>query len=109
MKGFSPPIEVLLEFCRQAPGLHVRENAIVAKFRVNPDEVLSQIEKQIVHTLSQNGGTVTVSEPRSVCLRVGLNQTTCYLYLVNSPFILKYGHNRYGLIGPGEEILSGVA
>ena len=53
MKGFSPPIEVLLEFCRQAPGLHVRDNAIVAKFRVNPDEVLSQIEKQIVHTLSQ--------------------------------------------------------
>jgi hypothetical protein len=109
MKGFSPPIEVLLEFCRQAPGLHVRDNAIVAKFRVNPDEVLSQIEKQIVHTLSQTGGTVTVSENRSVCLRMGLNFTTCYLYLVNSPFILKYGHNRYGLIGPGEEILSGVA
>jgi hypothetical protein len=50
MKGFSPPIEVLLEFCRQAPGLHVRGNAIVEKSRVNRDEVLSQIEKQIVHT-----------------------------------------------------------
>ena len=109
MKGFSPPIEVLLEFCRQAPGLHVGDNAIEAKSRVNPDEVLSQIERQIVHTLSQNGGTVTVSEIRSVCLRMGLNFTTCRLYLVNSPFILKYGHNRYGLIGYGEEILSGVA
>jgi hypothetical protein len=109
MTGFSPPIEVLLEFCRQAPGLHVRDNAIVAKSRVNPDEVLSQIEKQIVRTLSQNGGTVSVSEFKSVCLRMGLNQTTCYLYLVHSPFILKYGHNEYGLIRSGEEILSGVA
>ena len=79
------------------------------KSRVNPDEALSQIEKQIVHTLSQNGRTMTVSEFRSVCLRMGLNQTTCYLYLVHSPFIAKYGHNRYGLIGSGEEILSGVA
>lgn len=109
MTGFLPPIEVLLEFCRQAPGLHVRHNAIVAKAKVNPDEVLSQIERQIVHTLSQNGGTVTVSEFKSVCHRMGLNQTTCYLYLVRSPFLLKYGHNRYGLIGSGEEILSGVA
>jgi hypothetical protein len=109
MKGFSPPIEVLLEFCRQTPGLHVRDEVVVAKSRINPDEVLSQIEKQIVHTLAKNGRTVTVSEFRSLCLRMGLNQTTCYLYLVHSPFISKYGHNRYGLIRSGEEILGGVA
>ena len=29
MKGFSPPIEVLLAFCRQAPRLHVRGDVIV--------------------------------------------------------------------------------
>jgi hypothetical protein len=45
---------------------------------------------------------MTVSDFRSACLRVGLNQTTSYLYLVHSPFIAKYGHNRYGLIGAGD-------
>jgi hypothetical protein len=73
MKGFSP-IEVLLEFCRQAPGLHVCGETIMAKAKVNPDEVLSHIERQIVHTLSQNCGSLTVSEFNSVCLRMGLNQ-----------------------------------
>jgi Sigma-70, region 4 len=102
MKGFSPPIEVLLEFCRQAPGLHVRGDAIEANPMVSPNEVLSQIERQIVHTLSQNGGTLTVLELKSACLSMGLNQTTCYLYLGHSPFIGKCGHNRYGLIGSGK-------
>jgi hypothetical protein len=59
MKGFSPPMGVLLEFCRQAPGLHVCGDTIVATERVNPDEVLSQIERQIVHTLCQNGGSLS--------------------------------------------------
>jgi hypothetical protein len=108
MTGFSPPIEVLLEFCRQAPGLHVRDNIIEADPRVNPNEVLSQIERQIVRTLSRNGGTLTMSELNSVCLRMGLNQTTGYLYLVRSPFISKYGHNRYGLIGSGENPVNGA-
>lgn len=62
MKGFSPPIEVLLEFCRQAPGLHVRDETIEANPRVNTNEVLSHIERQIVHTLSQNGATFRHSD-----------------------------------------------
>jgi hypothetical protein len=107
MKGFSPPFEVLLEFCRQAPGLHVRDNAIEANPIVNPNEVLSHIERQIVHTLSQNGGTLIPPELKSACLSMGLNQTTCYLYLVHSPFILKYRHNRYGLIGSDENPVNG--
>ena len=107
MKGFSLPFEVLLEFCRQAPGLHVRDNAIEANPIVNPNEVLSHIERQIVHTLSQNGGTLIPPELKSACLSMGLNQTTCYLYLVHSPFILKYRHNRYGLIGSDENLVNG--
>ena len=107
MKGFSPPIGVLLEFCRQAPGLHVCDDKIVAEPRVNPDDVLSLIERQIVHTLSQNGGTMTVSELKSFCLRMGLNQATGHFYLVRSPYISKYGHNRYGLIASGENPVNG--
>jgi hypothetical protein len=108
MKDFSLPIAVLLEFCRQAPGLNICGDTIVAKESINPNEVLSHTERQIVHTLSQNGGTLTVSELNSVCLRMGLNQTTCYLYLVHSPFISKYQHNRYGLIGSGKHLVNGA-
>lgn len=106
MKGFSLPIGILLEFCRQAPGLHARNETIVAKPAVNPNDFLSPIEQQIIDTMSQNGGTLTVSELKSMCSRLRLNQTTCYLYLVHSPFILKYGHRLYGLIGCGENFVN---
>jgi hypothetical protein len=108
MKGFSPPIEVFLEFCRQAPGLRVDNDTIVAEPSINPDEVLSQIEKEIVDTLYRNGGLLTASELKSACLHMGLNQTTCYLYLVHSPFISKFAHNRYGLIRSDENLLNGL-
>src|SRR5713101_7658837 len=48
MKGFSPPKRVLLEFCRQAPGLRVNDETVKAEPAVNPDDVLSQIERDIV-------------------------------------------------------------
>jgi hypothetical protein len=106
MKGFSPPQRVLLEFCRQAPGLHVRDDKIGARPRVNPDEVLSQIEKQMVHILSVHGGAMPVSKFMSICRRMGLNRRTPYLYLVHSPIFSKYGHGLYGVIGSGESLVN---
>ena len=81
MKGFSPPKSVILEFCRQAPGLRVDD---------------------IVHRLSEQGGSLTRSELKSVCLEMGVNRRTFYLNLVRSPIISRYGERLYGLIGSGE-------
>ena len=106
MKGFSPPRRVLLEFCRQAPGLNVRNNRIGAKPKVNPDEVLSQIEKQMVRIFSGHGGAMPVSKLISICRRMGVNRRTRYLYLVHSPIFSKYGHGLYGLIGSGESLVN---
>jgi len=106
MKGFSPPRRVLLEFCRQAPGLHARDDKIIAKPRVKPDEVLSQIEKQMVSILSEHGGAITVSKLMSICRRKGVNRRTRYLYLVHSPIFSKYGHGFYGLTGSGENLVN---
>jgi hypothetical protein len=106
MKGFSPPQQVLLEFCHQAPGLHVRDDKIGARPRVNPDEVLSRIEKQMVSILSEHGGPMPVSKFMSICCRGGVNRRTCYLYLVHSPIFSKYGHGFYGLIGSGENLVN---
>jgi hypothetical protein len=71
MKGFSPPARVLLEFCRQAPGLRVYRNKIKATPGINQGDVLTQTERSVVHILSEHGGTMAVSEFMSVCLGMG--------------------------------------
>jgi hypothetical protein len=102
MKGLSPPKRVFLEFCRQAPGLRVNDETVKAEPAVNSDDVLSQVERDIVHMLSEHGGTTTRSALKSVCLGMGVNQQTFYQNLVRSPIISRYADGLYGLIGSGE-------
>jgi hypothetical protein len=99
MRGFSPPHSILIEFCRQAPGLRVNSETVQAESGVNSDNVLTQTEKDIVRILSERGGIITTSEFKSVCLGMGVNRTTFYLNLVRSPIISTYGGHAYGLIG----------
>ena len=102
MKGVSPPKRVLLEFCRQAPGLRVNHETVKAEPEVSSGDVLSQVERDIVHILSEHGGTMATSEFTSVCLGMGVNRQTFYHNLVNSPIISRYAGGLYGLIGSGE-------
>jgi hypothetical protein len=99
MKGFSPPKGVLLQFCRQAPGLRVEGETVQAEPELNSDDVLTQTERDVVHILSEHGGIMATSEFKSVCLSMGVNVRTFYLSLVRSPIITEYGRHRYGLIG----------
>jgi Sigma-70, region 4 len=98
MKGFSPPRSVLLEFCRQAPGLRVCGDTIEARPRISPAEVLSPVEDQMARILSEHSGTMAVSEFLSICLRKGMNPTTCYQYLVRSPIFSKQAYQVCGLV-----------
>ena len=102
MNGVLLPKRVLLEFCWQAPGLRVNDEAVNAEPAVNSDDVLSQVEKDIVHILSEHGGTMVTSEFKSVCVGMGVNRSTFYLNLLNSPIISRYAGGLYGLIGSGE-------
>jgi hypothetical protein len=99
MKGLSPPKRVLLEFCRQAPGLRVNGEAVKAEPPVSSDDNLSQIEKAIVHILSEHGGTMATSEFNSVCVGMGVNRSAFYQNLLNSPIISRSAGGLYGLIG----------
>jgi hypothetical protein len=101
MEGVSLPKRVLLEFCRQAPGLRVNDEAVKAEPAVNPGDALSQVEKDVAHILSEHGGTMATSEFKSVCLGMGVNRQTFYHCLVNSPIISWYEGGLYGLIGSG--------
>ena len=102
MKGFSPPKRILLEFCRQAPGLRVNDEAVKAEPAINEDDVLSQTERGIAHVLSDHGETMATSELKSVCLGMGVSRVAFYSRILYSPIISKYGVGRYGLIGSGE-------
>jgi hypothetical protein len=102
MKGVSPPKRVLLEFCRQAPGLRVNDSAVKAEPAVNSDDVLSQVERDIVRIFSEHGGTMATSEFKSVCLGMGVNRRTFYQNLMRSPIISRHAGGLYGLIGSGE-------
>ena len=104
MREFSPPKKVLLEFCRQAPGLRVDDESVKAEPAVNSDDVLSQVERDIVHILSEHDGIVTTSELTSVCLDMGVNRQTFYYNLVSSPIISRYAEGLYGLIGSSPDI-----
>jgi hypothetical protein len=99
MRGFSPPQRVLLEFCRQAPGLRVNDKTVLAEPEINSDDVLTQTEKDIVRILSEHGGIIATSAFKSVCLDMLVNSRTFYLNLVRSPIISTYGGHLYGLIG----------
>ena len=69
---------------------------------INSSDVLGQTERDIVHMLSEHGGTMATSEFKSVCLRMGVNSRTFYLNLLRSPIISTYAGHLYGLIGSGE-------
>jgi hypothetical protein len=62
MKAFSPPQGTLVEFCRQVPGLHVCDDAVEARPRINQAEILSPIENQIVRILSGHGRPMIVPD-----------------------------------------------
>jgi hypothetical protein len=102
MRGFLPPKGVLLEFCRQASGLRVNDETVKAVPAVSSDDALSQVEKDIVHILSEHGGTMATAEFRSACLGMGVIRTTFYHCMEYSPVISKHASGLYCLIGSGE-------
>ena len=101
MKGFSPPKRVLLELCRQMPGLRVNDNAVNATPEVNADDVLTPIERHIVHILAERGSTLRPSELMSFCRGIGVNRRNFYKCLRYSPIFRVRGPLR--LIGSDEK------
>jgi hypothetical protein len=99
MNGFLPPKRVLLEFCRQAPGLNVRDSTIKADPEINPDEVLTQSEKNIAQILAEHGGTLAAWELKSICLGIGTTRANLFRCLLYSPIILEDVGGLYRLIG----------
>jgi hypothetical protein len=103
MRRFSVPSDILLELCRQVPGLHVRGDAIRAKPKIRPDQVLDEAERKFACILSKNGGIMKRSQLEPMCLAAGMKQSTFFHHLLYSPIISRYAAGIYGLRGQARE------
>jgi len=57
---------------------------------INSGDVLTQTETDMVHVLSEHGGTMATSEFKSVCLAMGMNRQTFFRNVESSPIISRY-------------------
>jgi hypothetical protein len=99
LQSLSPPAEVLVELCRQAPGVQVESDWIKAEPAIDPQEVLSELEQAIVDVLIANGRVMRRAELASVCIQRGLNRASFYSSLSQSPVIASYASELVGVIG----------
>lgn len=97
LEGFSPPRRVLLEICRQQPGVCVDGDSISADFP--PAEWLSPVEITMAGVLNDHGKVMVREEFEKYCIAAGINRTTFYSYLANCPIFEKFASGIYGLRG----------
>lgn len=94
-----PPAGVLLEFCRQMPGIRVEGSTIVADPPRDWREVLSGVEAGMVQILEEHGPVLERSAFEEHCIRQGMNRFSFNAIIMCSPIIAQYGRSVYGLLG----------
>jgi len=94
-----PPENVLLEFCRQSPGLRVEGEWIVADPPRDWQEALTGVEAQLVGILREHGPVMERGALEDLCVGKGMNRFSFHAFLASSPVIAQYGHSVYGLLG----------
>jgi len=99
MRGISAPLHVLLELCRQLPGLRVYDDKVRAKSAIDPEDVLDEAERKMAYALSGNGGVMARAKLESICMQMGVKRSTFYHHLLYSPILANYAAGVYGLIG----------
>ena len=98
MEGVAPPRAVLLELCRQATGYQVEEEIVCAKPPLDWRKVLVGTESLFAEVL-EHSGVMARPELEEACLSRGMNRSTFYVYLGNSPILARYARGVYGLVG----------
>ena len=98
MKDFAPSTRILLELCRQAPGLRFDGNELFADPAISAVEVLTKCEAYVARILSENGGIMTLGELEDVC-GIHIKRTTLHQCLANSPIVYRPAICVYHLIG----------
>jgi hypothetical protein len=94
-----PPVDVLVEFCRQMPGVRVDDPWIVADPPRPLDQVLSGVEARLAAIFQQHGPLIERSALEDLCVADGMNRFSFHAFLASSPIITQHGHSVYGLLG----------
>jgi hypothetical protein len=94
-----PPDGVVLEFCRQTPGVRVEGEWIAADPQRPWQQVLTGVEAQFVQILKTHGPILDRGVLEDLCVAAGMNRFSFHAFLACSPVIAQYGHSVYGLLG----------
>ncbi len=93
-----PPPRVLLEFCRNMPGVRVEGTTVIAAAPRSWRTALADAERIVVRTLKWYGPILERAELEGLCLRAGMNRFSFNAILMSSPVIVPHGRGRYGLL-----------
>ncbi len=99
MRDPLAPNSILLELCRQLPGLSVDGEIIRADAEIKIDEVLNKTEIDIFQLLSEHNGCMSNSELICRSRVLGMKRPTFYQCVTYSPIVSRYNRSHYRLIG----------
>ena len=94
-----PPENVILEFCRQTPGVRVEGDQIIAERQRSWKTALTGVEAKLVGILKQHGPVMDRGALEDLCVAAGINRFSFHAFIASSPVIAQYGHSVYGLLG----------
>ncbi|MCE5269286.1 MAG: hypothetical protein LLG00_15520 [Planctomycetaceae bacterium] len=94
-----PPENVLLEFCRQMPGIRIEGDQIIADPPRDWRKSLTGVEAKLVSVLKEHGPVMERGAMEDLCVAGGMNRFSFHAFVSWSPVIAQYGHSVYGLLG----------
>jgi hypothetical protein len=94
-----PPENVLLEFCRQMPGVRVEGRRIISDAPRDWKKILTGVEAKLVAMLKVHGPVMERGAMEDLCVNAGMNRFSFHAFVSWSPVIAQYGHSVYGLLG----------
>ena len=94
-----PPEGVLLEFCRDLPGVRIEGKRIVADPPRDWRTSLTGVEWELVNVLRRHGPAMERGDMEDICVREGMNRFSFHAFVSWSPVIVQLGHSVYGLVG----------
>ena len=99
MWQLAPPERVILEFCRQTPGVRIEGNRILAEPARDWKQALTGVEAKLVGILKEHGPVMERGALEDRCVAGGMNRFSFHAFIACSPVIAQYGHSVYGLLG----------
>lgn len=101
--GSVPPLDVLIEWCRQVEGLCVSGSTVTAKPPLDPQTELAAEELRLYDLLRAHGGVMSAGELQREWVAQGANPGTLRVLRMNAPFVRRSSARLYALREPEGE------